>query len=342
MLSKSTTFVIGSGASCEFNLPDGPKLIGEIAKALDIRWDDMKGGYVSGDSQIAETFRRLNEKGHAWQQACWRIRDGLPGLADSIDSYLDNHRADTDMQRVGRAAIVKCILAAEEASKLKLDAKDRMPRLDCARLDVADTWIGALFRTLQRRCDIDGVRHFFTNCNMIVFNYDRCIEHYLEHALSQAYHIPLDEARKIVCEASIIHVYGSVGLLPGYTEKRDQCVEFGSTAVNLIEVSQRIRTYTDQMSDDRISRSISNFMDAAEVLVFLGFAFHPQNLDLLHIRERRHNPLIIGTAYQVSQYNRDRYVENLKRRYSPGGAEPQLADMKCAQLMRDFSGAFDR
>jgi hypothetical protein len=113
MLSKSTTFVIGSGASCEFNLPDGPKLIGEIAEALDIRWGDMENRWTHGDTQIANSFQRLNEPGHTWQQACWRIRDGLPGLADSIDSYLDNHRDDADMQRVGRAAIVKCILAAE-------------------------------------------------------------------------------------------------------------------------------------------------------------------------------------------------------------------------------------
>lgn len=342
MLSKSTTFVIGSGASCEFNLPDGHKLIGKIASALDIRWDDMKGRYISGDPQIAETFRRANTSGgNAWQRACWRIRDGLPGLADSIDSYLDNHRDDVDMQRVGRAAIVKCILEAENTSKLAIDGRHSpIPRLDCS--SVADTWIGALFRTLQRRCDKNGVRHFFTNCNMIVFNYDRCIEQYFEHAISQHYHISLDEARAIVAEASIIHVYGTVGALPGYSPKRDECVPFGGTDVNLIEVSQRIRTYADQMSGDSAAKAISGFMNDAEVLVFLGFAFHPQNLDLLHIRERRHNPLIIGTAYGVSQYNRQRYVENLTSRYSPSGTAPQLADMTCAQLMRDFSGAFDR
>lgn len=341
MLSKSTTFVIGSGASCEFNLPDGPKLIGEIAKALDIRFDDFGSRYISGDTQIGETFRRLNQPGHAWQQACWRIRDGLPGLSDSIDSYLDNHRDDVDMQRVGRAAIVKCILAAEEKSKLMLDTKrSPNPRLDCA--SVADTWIGALFRTLVRRCGKGGVSNFFSNCNMIVFNYDRCIEHYFEHAISQHYHISLEDARSIVAKGSIIHVYGTVGALPGYSEKRDEWVPFGSTSVNLIEVSQRIRTYTDQMSDNRIVQTMSNFLNDAEVIVFLGFAFHPQNLDLLHIRERRHNPQIIGSAYGVSPFNRQRYVENLTNRYSPGGTQPQLADMKCAQLMSDFSGAFDR
>jgi hypothetical protein len=342
MLSKPTTFVIGAGASCEFGLPDGPALITKIAASLDIQWDRRERHFSKGDAQIAETFRHASAgTADGWHEACWRIRDGLPGLADSIDSYLDNHRDDVDMQRVGRAAIVKRILEAEKASKLAIDRRrSPAPPLDCTH--VADTWIGALFRTLQRRCDRSGVSSFFNNCHMIVFNYDRCIEQYFEHAISQHYHIAHEHARAIVAAASIVHVYGTVGALPGYSVDGDECVPFGSTEVNLIEVSQRIRTYTENTSDKTIAEAIGRFMHDCEVLVFLGFAFHPQNLDMLQIPARRHNPVIIGTAYNVSHYNRRRFVHDLASRFSPSGDLPEIVAVTCGDLMRDYSGAFDR
>jgi len=340
MFSKPTTFVIGAGASCEFGLPDGPALVTKIAAALDLRYDIGERRYILGDPQIAETFRN-NSDDNAWQQAGWRIRDGLPDFGDSIDSYLDNHRDDAEMQRVGRVAIVKRILDAEKASKLAID-RQRSPNPGLKGAELADTWISALFRSLQRNCDKKSVGNFFNNCNMIVFNYDRCIEQYFENAIHQSYHIPLDDAGRIVAAAPIIHAYGTVGALPGHSNNRHESVSFGNTRVDLLEVSNRIRTFTDQMSDKATANAIEKYMHDCEVLVFLGFAFHPQNLDLLQVHTRRHNPLVVGTAYGVSQYNRLRYAKDLATRYSPGGDEPILADLKCGQFMREYSGAFDR
>lgn len=62
-----------------------------------------------------------------------------------------------------------------------------------------------------RNSDVDNVG---SNITIICFNYDRCIEMYLEHAIVNAFRdVPADRARQIVARINIIHPYGSLGNL---------------------------------------------------------------------------------------------------------------------------------
>src|SRR5262245_37487320 len=92
MFKNRTLFVVGAGASAEFNLPIGAKLIEQIAAKVDLRWK----GYdlVSGDPSIAEALKRrpggdINPYRHAGQ----KIAAAMP-LALSIDNFMDIHKAN--------------------------------------------------------------------------------------------------------------------------------------------------------------------------------------------------------------------------------------------------------
>ena len=65
---------------------------------------------------------------------------------------------------------------------------------------------------LVRGVPKENVSQIFDNVSFIVFNYDRCIEHFLLFVLQNAYGISDREAGKILVEKlRIIHPYGVVG-----------------------------------------------------------------------------------------------------------------------------------
>lgn len=338
MLNRPTTFIIGAGASAEFGLPDGRALMTQVSQALDVRFDRRTHGLISGDDHIVETLKShfRNDLSARWMGACRQISAALPSLAASIDSYLDNHVDDENIQLAGRLAIVRSILNAERASKLFHDPRSDSP-FSFAPLD--QTWIGCLFRALTQRCPKSSVNQFFANVRMIIFNYDRCIERYFEMAISESYGIPIGNAKQIVKSAEFIHIYGAIGPLPEYSDHPQNEVPFGAASVQLIDASKRIRTYTDRVEEPAALGRIKDYVASAEVLVFLGFGFHAQNLEILTPERPRAAPTMIATAHNVSAFNRDSYAMALSNRFSEARLDPHFAD-KCVNLMQDFHAAF--
>jgi multidrug resistance efflux pump len=77
-----------------------------------------------------------------------------------------------------------------------------------------DTWYVKLIRMLDRGVSKSNVTQIFDSVSFIVFNYDRCIEHFLRHALQAAYGIQEQQADEICGDLHIIHPYGCLGELP--------------------------------------------------------------------------------------------------------------------------------
>ena len=68
------------------------------------------------------------------------------------------------------------------------------------------------------------------------------------------------------------------------------------------ELSNGIRTYSEQMTDEEELANIHNEMNAALQIVFLGFAFHDQNMSLLRPKEGiNHRAQVFGTAKSMSE-----------------------------------------
>lgn len=284
MLKHKTVFVIGAGASHEFGLPIGVELAKTISKKLDVKFPDGYGERVkaSGDHDLFDSIRRKYEKGREYQQAGWQIRDAVI-LAASIDDFLHVHRHDERIVNFGKAAIIKCILEAERNSKLYFSIRKSESTIRFG--DCADTWLVKLMRLLVRDRSHADRANFFDQSSFVVFNYDRCIEHFFTHALSRFYSIPTEESSEIVSSAAIYHPYGAPGML--------NKVPFGTERVDWAGLANEIKTYTETVEASDIKRTIG---ESAQI-VFLGFAYHDQNMSLLADDDTVSTKAVVGTAY---------------------------------------------
>jgi hypothetical protein len=178
--------------------------------------------------------------------------------------------------------------ADERASKLHFDPNQR-ERFKGDEL--SDTWFVKFMYMLGRGIPKENVRQIFDNVSFIVFNYDRCIEYFLFHALQRLYSIGENEAAAILDDLSIIHPYGSIGSL--------REVPFGATRANYVALAKGIRTYTEQVGE--IAGEIAVEVARANCIVFLGFAYHSQNLQIIHPEPLIPIIPVYGTAYKMSE-----------------------------------------
>ena len=241
---RKTVFVIGAGASEEADLPVGAKLKESVAAALDIRFDVI-GRLERGDNTIVEALRLavaaedppardINRHIHAARQ----IRDAMP-LDQSIDNFINTHQGDAKIELCGKLAIVRTILAAEKDSPLYAD---RTGTIDYSRLD--GKWFNIFFQLLAQQSTVSALKERLSSISFVIFNYDRCVEHYLYQALKTYYLLSANDAVSALKNLEIYHPYGTVGALPW--DSPTDAVDFGNTpsATQLLHLADRIKTFT--------------------------------------------------------------------------------------------------
>jgi hypothetical protein len=276
MFKSKTVFIVGAGASCEAGLPSGEKLKGDIAGLLNIEFEDG-WNQSAGDRQIAHVLREAgNGNINPYLAKAWRIRDVVPTAAISIDNFLDARRGDEMMELCGKLGIVKSILSAESNSKLGNRERGEN-RFTLQHL--ADTWYVNFLQMLTESVPKAEAGSVFDNVGIVTFNYDRCIERFLVQALGDYYDLTEQECEGIVSRLEIIHPYGTVGPLPW--QNRHNGVPFGSSQTDLRAAAGRIKTFTEGLDDDKMLTRMRTLIEEAETIVFLGFAFHPMNMELL-------------------------------------------------------------
>jgi hypothetical protein len=275
MFNSRTLFIVGAGASKEARLPIGTELADAISRLLYFEFDF--GRLTRGDHCFLDSLRRHFkdiEVINAHLEAARQISGGLY-LANSIDNYIDAHREDHRIAFCGKAAIAHTILRTEKSSALYVDAELKRT-IDFKSLE--QSWYVQFAKILFEAVPLSAVRDVFSNVSIVCFNYDRCIQQFLAHAIASLYSMPLSDARQVVEDLRIFHPYGTVGGLPGL--RRPNGVEFGKAPdhLDLAQLCSGIKTYTEQVEDRQELRSE---VDSAETIVFLGFAFYPQNMKLI-------------------------------------------------------------
>jgi hypothetical protein len=264
-----------------------------------------------GDRDIIDVLQSITrtwEEVEPYLQAAKRINEGVI-LSNSIDSFIDVHRNNEKIQLCGKLAIAKSILEAERESKLYI-SKDKNDFADVAGLK--QTWFFDFFRNLN-----DGVRkleieRIFEKISFVVFNYDRCVEHFLHQALQRHFGIEAADATAVMKTLRIFHPYGTVGDLPW--QNNQEGVPFGHTAnrATMQLMASRIRTYTEQVEDNGVLKAIRKEMQLADTLVFLGFSYHPQNMKLLNPGKECGTTQVFGTAFRISDSNREIVLDDIR------------------------------
>ena len=170
-----------------------------------------------------------------------------------------------------------------------------------------DTWFNVFWQRISENCQAEGLGERLSSIVLIVFNYDRCIEHFLIHAIRNYYGMSADNAASLINKMKIYHPYGKVGSLP-WTNGTAQ-MEFGGepSAQHLMRLAEQIKTFTEGTNPEASDiLEIRRQVATADTLVFLGFAYHRQNLELLERPADRKNNRereikCYGTAFGISE-----------------------------------------
>lgn len=338
MLRMATVLVVGAGASCDVRIPAGIGLRELISSKL--KEIDNLGYFQLQDRDILETLYRYRstniEAIHPLVEAASLISRSL-GQAESIDTYLDSHNEDEAINIVGKISIVKSILESERQSSLYLDRENEVEQLDYGTL--SQTWYSRFFHLLVRNCPKSNVDSLFKNLTIICFNYGRCIEHYLFNATRQYYNLDWEAASRVLANLRIIHPYGTVGTLKW--EKKKDHVKFGGCGshIDLLSIAQRIKTFTEQIQETKILDEIHSSIQNADKLLFLGFAFHPQNLEILSPPTGSRINTVFGTTYGLSQTSLE-YIEYEIRKRFLGSYQTKKVflkpNLKCYEALEEY------
>jgi hypothetical protein len=364
MLKSKTVFVLGAGASKEVNLPIGSELRKIIAKRLEFKFDTFDHLQGSGDRKLFEMLNsKYRKEINTYLNACRLIRDGIIH-ADSIDDFIDDHKNNEYVVACGKLAIFMSILEAERNSKLYYKDTHIDDTINFDAID--DTWYSKFFKLIAKNISKDKIQDIFNNISVIIFNYDRCLEHYLVHATASKYAISLNDAEELVKKLTIYHPYNVVGEYFKNTGKPR--IKFGEDIYNSLsidDIMQNIKTYTEEVEqgDELINRhyqkqfigsaiapvqtdfmimsNIQNGLKNSDIIVFLGMAYHPHNMSLL---KNGFPKRIFATCEGISDSDKTEIQSMFYRLYCPGNMPPRVVGnkqfinfaKKCSDLFSEY------
>lgn len=315
MFNKKVVFVLGAGANEEVGLPFGEGFKKEISGKLGFGM--QQGMRTVGDVHVydAITAHVKNLEGqnsrNPYLSAARMLTHALIG-ASSVDEYLSNKRSVPEISFCGKLAIASTILQAERASDLFFDPREKGPEILPPK--VMGSWYPLFWQLLHKNIEDQNLEDIFRNLTLIIFNYDRCIEHYLICQLQVHYGISEVRAFELLKTLNIFHPFGTVGNLPPQGQQNP--MEFGGrfNGFDLLRISKGISTFHEKMRDQNEISKIKQLVQDAGVVVFLGFAFHTQNLDLIKPTGSLKQKPIFGTGIGISLSDKELILSRLKEK----------------------------
>ena len=329
MFNRPIVLIVGAGASHDvYGLPLGGQLASTIAKDTNFFWEHHPFKPTRGSPELFEAvFRRkfgsdndlLQQYIHAAQKLSAAISSTI-----SIDDALFQLSEFPACIEIGKMCIMRYILAAERNSAIKIDTRLGTPTPDAGR----EGWIEQIFSMAITGYKLSQIKMAFKNVTFINFNYDRCIEHYIYFALQRLGLSP-DDAGEIVRDLNIIRPYGGLGsIFPG----NEPHLSFGGTlGADPFSTLGRIRTFTESEvlhDKDILFRALTD----ASLIMFLGFGFHAQNLELLTLDDP-FNVRVFTTTYGIHDPNIAELKTEIGRTLQTGAARVETFPMTASEIL---------
>lgn len=317
--------MVGAGASAEFELPIGRGLADGIRTALDT---EFRSGQNPGPI-IQALMRAPGGFTGDHHIAANDLRGGLLN-SRSIDHLLYTRRARPLVVELGKLGIAAQLVAGERGSGLSRCEVSHWDRTQNVLLQYRESWLAHLFYHVVGDRSPEEMIDAFADINFITFNYDRCIEQYLFHALHVICGLPTPMCRSVVEAIPILHVYGDLGAFD-FGEGHERTA-FGADPQHIAYVASRIRTYTEGAASGLLER-VQQTTAEAERVVFLGFGYDPTNVALLFPNGRSEDQEVWGTTSGVnpdrkSDFNRAVYGSGYTNAY-----EWRFPALKCGQFL---------
>jgi hypothetical protein len=346
MFTDPTMFIIGAGAGKEIGMPVGSELSAKIAGKLNIRHNNLE--QASGDKEISAALRQIaKDRGddyNDWRAAGTTVSTGI-AYTKSIDAYLNAHKDNEKVKICRKLATAHTILAHERSCALYV----RSNSTEFAdRATVEGSWFSDLLYLMQDRIvATENLDKIFENLCIINFNYDRCVEQFLFYALQHLYQIPKSRAEDLLGRLKIFHPYGQVGFMPWEKSERRK-VGFGASDYGeLIELSREIRTFNEQLEDKGELSAIREQVGNAHRIIFLGFHFHHQNMELLMASGPGRGGMVhsYATALDRSEADKTWIDSQIRQLLSERSGSWNIyveRDCDCKRLFKDYGATWLR
>ena len=276
MISSKLVIILGAGAHVPYAFPIGSALTVEIVKLLPSQVND------NHNELIYELFDLYNNKIGNLRQSLVNFRTLLNSSGhSSIDSFLATHSGKEGFSEIGKYIVAKLLLPLEfrydfsRAHRLRIRADNE---------DGDQDWLSYLFEKMVAGC-LASPSDFLKNNNVsfVTFNYDRTLEHFLRIRLQHTYDLSPEEAWTYAKQIPINHVYGSLGV---YDSNSVHGGKLSPSQINTSAASIRLmheeRSSSSQNNSSQIAKII-NLISSAQRICFLGFAFDPDNVNLLQL-----------------------------------------------------------
>lgn len=263
----NTTLVLGAGASCGYGFPTGHELI---------------------ETLIHATSRPTNES----QSNLNRKLSFFDPI--SIDSFLYHYKDDKELVDSAKEEIALAILRCCKSNKFQRMLKsDFVPGSHEPYHWYRYLWDAIVSGlTPNELCDPSKLK-----LNIITFNYDPSLEHYLYGCVTNSSFLTQDQQRSLLQTLSerIHHVYGE--LLP----YKYGCPQEGLVSYNSCgdAPEQLLRSYgknirlIDERDQDEHYTVIRDILSKSEQVIFLGFGFDETNI----------GPKVLNLAATLNQYS---------------------------------------
>jgi hypothetical protein len=265
MIRVPTVLVLGAGASVPYGFPSGRELLFEIA-------EELAPGTTSNLS------RDLQVQGFIYEEIA-PFRDHLlESHLPSVDAFLENRPAYLE---IGKTAIAIKLIQKEDKKNLL-----RRRKMD---------WYEYLFNQMGTQLN----EFMDTQLAIITLNYDRSLEYFLYTSIRSAFGLSHEDSAELLRSMRIVHFYGQLAPLdvidhngrPYETEVRQSTLQ---KAVSGIKILVEGKEASPQIHEARA------LIKATEVLAFLGFGYHPANVNRLALDSVFHGTAL-GTAYGMGE-----------------------------------------
>lgn len=308
MINDDILFILGAGASKPYGYPTGEELRVDICKNFANRIFNYYRPKISFDN--AESIRDESLK-------FTKIFSNSSTL--SIDLFLARNSIYSD---IGKKAICFSILEAEKNSKFRENMKEKN-----------QDWYSYLFKIMTNNLSSpDSYQSFGENkVAFITFNYDRSLEYFFYESLSNSFSLaPHDVIVKELEKIRIYHVYGIIDKLTWQGGSTPYRGPYKNDYINKLKDNIKIIYEKNNSNITELKTEIIR----AKIIFSLGFAYAPENLNLLDIpRFFTDEKQVYGTAFCFTKNEILKIKDKLSRH---NRIKAIIEDLDCINLLRNY------
>jgi len=328
MINQPTVFILVAGSSRPYGYPLGGELVRRI-----IRDADWKQSFLSGFNRDSLQTQLVTER---MNRFVGFLKASRPS---SIDAFLE--RFDTFCP-IGKFAIAYILLKCQQNSSL--DEPDDLKKVvdEDQAYSKWDDWHAYLFEMMGA----PTLNEFGNNqVQFLTFNYDMSFDYALYNYIRCGFKQDVDKKIDVWNKLKPIHLHGSIN--PNFefdmdlldpksiTEEYRRPVRYD----NIKEIAEKSIKIIFENEDNSLPRDVLKIMRSSTLIVFLGFGFHPLNMERLEegfppVPTSRDQVKIGATCYGLTSEEVDEFVH---RQISPHTRFPDLynnPNLRCKDWLR--------